>query len=199
MRIGLFGGTFDPVHIGHLLVGAAAIEEAALDKLVWIPAGRSPFKPDAEPTPGVLRLRMLRAALAGNLRSEVSTVDLERPGPSYTVDTVRWAAKNWPGSTLFWLIGEDHLAGLPQWRDATELARLLEFLVVPRPGSPVVASPHGYRCTRLKGFPLDLAASTVRERVARALPITALVPKVVEEIVNETRLYTVPKAAHPSR
>lgn len=189
MRLGLFGGTFDPVHLGHLLVAAAAVEEANLDRLVWVPAGQSPFKPTLPPTNGRLRLRLLRTALAGQTNSEVSSFELERSGPSYSVDTIHWARSRWPGFELYWLIGEDHLPGLPQWKDADLLAKMAEFLVIPRPGMPITSPPPGFRCRRLRGWPLEVSASQIRRRVAAGATVAHLLPAGVAEIIAETGLY----------
>src|SRR5688500_14650213 len=97
-RIGLFGGSFDPVHLGHLLVAPAALEELALERLFFIPAAQSPFKPASEPTPGAVRLRMLRLALAGRTRYEIDPQEIDRGGISFTIDTVRDYTRRFPGA-----------------------------------------------------------------------------------------------------
>src|SRR5690349_14974474 len=104
-RIGLFGGSFDPVHLGHLLVAQAACEEYRLDRLFFVPAAQSPFKPERVPAPASLRLRMLRLALAGRGDYAVDEQEIIRGGPSYTIDTVRAYRKQHPKATLFYLIG----------------------------------------------------------------------------------------------
>src|SRR5436190_2523113 len=128
MKIGLFGGSFDPVHLGHLLVAQAAREELGLDRLFFIPAAQSPFKPDTAPTFGADRLRLLHLALAGKTWCETDPQELHRGGMSYTINTLRDYAKRFPKVQLFYLIGADHVAKLPCWRDAAELARLAEFV-----------------------------------------------------------------------
>jgi nicotinate-nucleotide adenylyltransferase len=133
-RIGLFGGSFDPVHLGHLLVAQAAREELELERLFFIPAAQSPFKPASQPTSANERLRMLRLALAGQAWCDVDEQETRRGGVSYTIDTVRDYARRFPGTSLFYLIGADHLPKLAQWRASEELARLVEFVVIPRPG-----------------------------------------------------------------
>jgi len=134
-NIALFGGSFDPVHLGHLLVAQAAREELNLSRLFLIPAARSPFKPDRAPTPGDARVQLLRLALAGKDWCEIDEQELKRGGVSYTIDTVRDYARRFPGAQLFYLIGADHVEQLPKWREAAELARLTEFVVIPRPGA----------------------------------------------------------------
>jgi nicotinate-nucleotide adenylyltransferase len=189
MKLGLFGGTFDPVHLGHLLVARAALEELSLDRLFFIPAAQSPFKPDGQPTPAPLRLQMLRLALAGQTRCEVDAQELTRGGVSYTIETVRDYARRVPGADLCWLIGADHVATLPQWRDAEELARLVEFVVIPRPGQAAVEFPAPFRGRTLRGFPLGVSSSQIRERVRTGLPVDGLVPSTVAEAIRNARLY----------
>src|SRR5688572_14521185 len=144
-RIGLFGGSFDPVHIGHLLVAQAACEELSLDRLFFIPAAQSPFKPATEPAVAALRLRMLRLALAGKSNYEIDEQETQRGGVSFTIDTVRDYGARFPGAELFYLIGADHVPTLPKWRDAEELARLVQFVVIPRPGETPTSAPPPFR------------------------------------------------------
>jgi nicotinate-nucleotide adenylyltransferase len=188
-KLGLFGGSFDPVHLGHLLVAQAACEEFGLDRLCFIPAAQSPFKPGTNPAPAGSRLQMLRLALAGQPRYEVDTQEIARGGVSYTIDTVRDYRRRFPGAQLFWLIGADHVAKLPQWRDAEELAARVEFLVIPRPGEPAVPFPAPFRGEMLKGFPLGVSSSQIRARVKAGLPIELLTGPAVAEAIRANRLY----------
>ncbi len=189
MKLGLFGGSFDPVHLGHLLVAQAACEELGLDRMFFIPAAQSPFKPGQQPTPGALRLRMLRLALACKSTYEVDAQELERGGVSYTIDTVRDYGRRFVSAELFYLIGADHVAKLPQWREAAELARLVEFAVIPRPGESAVEFPAPFRGRRLTGFPLGVSSSEIRGRARRGLPLEPLVPAAVAEVVRNNGLY----------
>lgn len=189
MKLGLFGGSFDPVHLGHLLVARAALEELELDRLFFIPAAQSPFKPEHQPAPGAVRARLLRLALAGWTRCEVDEQELRRGGVSYTIDTVRDYARRFPGAALFYLIGADHVTSLPHWREAGELARLAEFVVVPRPGETPGAFPPPFCGRVLKGFPLGVASSEIRARVRAGLPLEPLVPSAVAEAIRVERLY----------
>jgi nicotinate-nucleotide adenylyltransferase len=188
-RIGLYGGSFDPVHLGHLLVAQAAREELKLDRIFFIPAAQSPFKPDAKPTPATERLKMLRLALAGNSQAEVDDLEIKRGGVSYTIDTARDFARRFPNTKLFYLIGADHVATLPKWREANELAKLLEFLIIPRPGEIEVQIPAPFRGTYLHGFPLGVSSSQIRARVKAGLPVENLVPPAVAEAIRNNRLY----------
>lgn len=188
-RIGLFGGSFNPVHNGHLLLARAALEEAALDRLVFIPAAQSPFKPDQPLAPAAQRVRWLRLALAGWTACAVDTQEIERGGVSYTIETVRRYAAAEPGAALFWLVGADHVASLPRWREAEALAEQVEFLVASRPGSPPVTLPPPFRLHYLRGVPCAISASLVRARVRAGLPLELLVPAAVAEAIRNSGLY----------
>ena len=189
MKIGLFGGSFDPVHLGHLLVAQAAREELDLERLFFIPAAQSPFKPDSKPTSGADRARLLRLALAGKAWCEIDEQELHRGGVSYTIDTVRDYHRRFPDAEIFYLIGGDNVEKLPSWRDAEELARLAKFIVVPRPGQTEIPIPKPFGGQMLKGFPLGVSSSQIRARVKAGLTINHLVPEVVAEAIRGEGLY----------
>ena len=188
-RIGLFGGSFDPVHFGHLLVAQAACEELGLARLFFIPAAQSPFKPESKPAPAWERVRLLRLALAGQTRYEVDDQEIARGGISYSVNTVSDYRRRFPQTEIFFLIGADHIAQLPKWRAAEELARLVEFVVIPRPGEPAATLPPPFRLRTLDGFPLKVSSSQIRARVKAGLPVQGLVPSTVAEAIRNSRLY----------
>ncbi len=188
-RIGLFGGSFDPVHLGHLLVAQAAGEELALERLFFIPAAQSPFKPASQPATAALRWRMLRLALAGKPNCEIDAQETERGGISFTIDTVRDYTRRFPQSELFYLIGADHVPTLPKWREAEELAHLMQFVVIPRPGEIPATLPLPFRIQVLGGWPLQLSSSQIRARVQSGQPIDHLVPFGVGEVIREAGLY----------
>jgi nicotinate-nucleotide adenylyltransferase len=188
-RIGLFGGSFDPVHLGHLLVAQAAREELDLARLFFIPAAQSPFKPELQPTPAPERLRLLHLALAGNNWCEIDEQEIRRGGVSYTIDTVRDYARRFPAAERFYLIGADHLPQLPQWRAAEELAQLVEFVAIPRPGQAATPFPAPFHGRWLAGFPLGVSSSQIRVRVKASQPIDHLVPTAVAQAIRNNRLY----------
>ena len=175
--IGIYGGTFDPVHHGHLLLARDAVEQLGLDRLIFVPAAVSPHKLAAVPgADGARRLAMLRAAVAGEERFAVDPCELERAGPSYTVDTLLDLRRRLPaGCALFYLLGEDNLSLLDTWHRAAELRALATFVVFRRaskPSAPAVGT---------EGFPVlarrvDLSASEIRNRVAAGLSIRYFVP-----------------------
>jgi len=188
-RIGLYGGSFNPIHTGHVLVGQAAIEELPLTRLFFIPAARSPFKPEQQPAPCEQRLAMIRLALMGRTDCEVDDFEIQRGGTSFTIDTVRYFAQRFPGAKLFYLIGADNVPGLPKWREAGDLASLAEFLVIPRPGEAQAPLPPPFHGQYLSGFPFGVSASQIRARVKAGQPIEHLVPPPVAEAIRNNRLY----------
>lgn len=189
MKIGLFGGSFDPVHFGHLLVAQAAREELGLARVYFILAAQSPFKTEAQPTPAAERLRLLRLALAGDAASEVDDQEIRRGGISYSIDTVRQYRKDFPGAELFYLIGADTAGQLSLWREAGELARLVEFVVIPRPGEPAPQLAAPFRGRALRGFPLGVSSSEIRARCKAGLAIAHLTPPAVAEAIKNNGLY----------
>jgi nicotinate-nucleotide adenylyltransferase len=188
-RLGLYGGSFDPVHLGHLLVAQAAVEELGLDKLFFIPAAQSPFKPDSQPAPAAIRLQLLRLALAGKTHCEVDDQEIQRGGTSYTIDTLRDYAKRFPGAELFYLIGADNAAKLNEWREADELATLAQFVAIPRPGGSTAEFPKPFRGRILKGFPIEISSSQIRQRMKTGLPIENLVPPFVAGAIDAAKIY----------
>jgi nicotinate-nucleotide adenylyltransferase len=191
MNLGLFGGSFDPVHLGHLMVAQAARAEAALDRLIFLPASRSPFKPARQLAPDARRTHLLQLALAGLPWCEVDDWELRRGGVSYTIDTAREFARRFPHARLFYLIGADNAAGLGQWREPDALAQLVEFLVIPRPGeTPVLPAP--FRGSWLQGSPTGISSTEIRNRVHQGLTISHLVPPAVAEAIRNYGLYSEP-------
>lgn len=188
-RIGLFGGAFDPVHLGHLLVARAALEALDLDRLCFIPAAQSPFKQDRQHAPAPERLRWLRLALAGQTWAAVDDQEIRRGGVSYSVATVRDYTRRFPKAELFYLVGADNVAKLPAWCEAAELARLAEFVAIPRPGAPLADFPPPFRGRTLPGFACGISSSQIRTRVRAGQPIGTLVPPAVAEAIGNSRLY----------
>ncbi len=193
MKLCIYGGSFNPVHLGHLLAARAAIEELGLDRLFFVPAAQSPFKPEDQPAPDSFRLRLLRLALAGCPDCEVDAQEIQRGGTSYTIETLRHFARKFPGAELFYLIGADNAAKLNEWREAAELAALAQFIAVPRPGgagaTTPTAFPPPFRGRVLKGFPFGVSSSEIRARVKAGRPIADLVPAAVAEAIQAAQMY----------
>jgi nicotinate-nucleotide adenylyltransferase len=188
-RLGLFGGAFNPVHLGHLLVANAALEELQLDKVFFIPAARSPFKQNNDTAPAELRLRWLRLALAGRTDCEIDEQEIRRGGVSWSIETARQYTSRFPQATLFWLIGADNVPGLNGWREADELAKLVEFAAVPRPGQPPPQFLKPFRGRVLKGFPLEVSSQEIRARVKAHLPVEHLLPPFVAAAIHDASAY----------
>ena len=188
-RIGLFGGSFDPVHNGHVMLADAALDELSLDMLHLIPAAQSPFKPEDKPVGNSARVELLRLAFAGRENCKVDEQELQRGGTSYTIDTVRDYAGRYPDAKLTCLIGADHVPLLPQWREADELAGLAAFAAVPRPGGARIDFPAPFRGQWLRGTPTGVSASDIRAHVRKNQPFEHLVPPAVAEAIRELKLY----------
>jgi len=188
-RLGLFGGAFNPVHLGHLLVAQAALEELELDRLFFIPAWQSPFKQEIPTAPAEMRLRWLRLALAGQTLYGVDDQEIRRTGVSYTIETVRDYVKKFPHAKFFWLIGADNVPMLNKWAQSDELAKLVEFAAIPRLGKTSVDFPRPFQGRMLKGFPLEISSSEIRARVKAGLPIEAIVPPFVAQAIQASGAY----------
>ena len=189
-RIGLFGGSFDPVHHAHLALARTALAELRLDRVLWIPAGR-PWQKSRPMTPAVHREAMLALAIAGEPRFVLDRREIEREGPSYTLDTVRELRAEQPGAELFLLIGQDQYAGLHTWAGWRELLQIAVLAVANRPGALPAVHPdvlhHPHQVVPLPM--LDIAATDIRQRVARGEPIDHLVPPEVARYIERQGLY----------
>jgi nicotinate-nucleotide adenylyltransferase len=183
---GLLGGAFDPPQVGHVALAEAALERFDLERLVVLPTGDPPHKRVG--TPAEIRYRLAEAAFADLPRVELSRFELDRPGPSYTVDTVRWAAERY-GDVLF-IVGADHWASFDRWHDPEGVLRYARLAVVTRPGVDVPAAREGVVLFEMP--PVPISSTEVRERVARGEPIEGLVPARVAELIRELGLYREP-------
>jgi nicotinate-nucleotide adenylyltransferase len=188
-RIGLFGGSFNPVTYGHLCMARAAWEQLALSRLYFIPAAQSPFKPHTPPAPGRLRMRWLRLALCGWSGCEVDDLELRRGGISYTVDTVAEFRRRHPEAELYWILGADQALTLPQWHQAATLAQWVQFAVCPRPGQPEPRLAPPFRARVIDAPHLGVSASLVRQRAAAGLPLEGFVPPAVAEDLMREKVY----------
>jgi nicotinate-nucleotide adenylyltransferase len=171
------------------MVAQSALEELDLHRFYFIPAARSPFKPDLNPAPAESRLQLLRLALAGMTACEVDEQEVRRGGTSYTVDTVRRYAAAHPAAALHLVVGADHVPSLPAWRNAEELATLVTVTVVPRPDSREGPLPSPFKGAWLKGCPLAVSSSEIRNRIGRGLPVELFTGPVVAEALRKNRLY----------
>ncbi len=195
MRLGFFGGTFDPVHTGHLIVAEAAREQFALDRLLFMPAGQPWRKAGAEVSEAWHRIAMLHAATEDNPAFEVSAIETERDGPTYTVETLRELHARYEPEQVVLIIGEDSLADLPNWREPQEILDLASLAVAPRLGETAAEPAEGAlpglerRLTFLAMPVVAISASEIRRRVHHGSSIRYLVPAAVERYIREQRLY----------
>lgn len=198
-RIGVLGGSFDPVHIGHLIIAQDAVEQLELDRLIFVPAAVSPHKQGRAPVAGRHRFEMLQRATANNFRFEVSDQELMRGGVSYTFDTLQHLHAKHPGAGLFFVIGLDSLYDLHLWHQVDQLLECCTVVPFGRGGEdPVVAAEQCQlpepRKTQLfdrliRIHDIELSASEIRMRVAEGLSIQTLVPTEVEMYIAEHNLY----------
>jgi nicotinate-nucleotide adenylyltransferase len=197
LRTGIFGGTFDPVHVGHLIIADAIRHELRLDQVIFLPAKRSPFKENIVPAADHHRLAMLSLAIEHAPEFKISPIDLDRPEPSYTVDSLRVLRHELPeDSPLFFIAGQDTFAGFPDWRDPAGVLRLTQFAVASRPGVVVdlakvyarVPEARG-RITLIETPLIDISSTDIRRRVAEGNPYRFLVPRPVSHYIHQHRLY----------
>jgi nicotinate-nucleotide adenylyltransferase len=191
MTVGVFGGTFDPPHIGHLIIAQHVLQEIGLDRIVFVPGATPPHKQDREISPATDRLAMLRAAIIGNPGFEVSEAEIERGGVSFTVDTLLHMHAARPDDGLYFLLGMDNLPEFAAWKDPDRIVDLARLVVMTRPGfSPelpsFVASKNPLLC-KVPG--IGVSSSMVREMVAGGRSIRYLVPDAVARHIAGRRLY----------
>lgn len=197
MNIGIFGGTFDPPHIGHLILADKAYVQLGLDRLLWVLTPDPPHKQDRMISPVAIRLKLLQAAIGDHPNFEISTVDIERPGPHYALDTVKILAARHPGAALIYLMGGDSLHDLPTWQRAGELINTVDALgVMRRPGDAVdltllekqIPGVSAKVCF-IESPPQAIAASTIRQRIAAGQPYQHDLPPPVWELIKNLDLY----------
>ena len=183
MRIAIYGGTFDPIHHGHLILAREALETLHLQKVIFVPAAVSPFKRSGPVASGEIRLSMLRAATKEEIGFAVDECELRRPPPSYTIDTIEDIRRHERDAEIYCLIGEDNVTELAKWHRFAELAKIVRFVVLDRTGRP---SNYSYEviCRRI-----DISATEIRNRVASGKSIRYFVPQAVEEIIRRENLY----------
>jgi nicotinate-nucleotide adenylyltransferase len=196
-RIGILGGTFDPPHIGHLWLATLVADALDLDRVLFMAAAQPPHKPQQRLTRATDRLLMTRLAIQGDPKFELTMIEMERPGPSYTIESVEQLQEAYPDAQLFLLMAADSLRQIESWREPDRLLSMVEWAVGPRPGTQMpdhegLAARFGSAASRihlLDGPSLDVSSSQIRERVASGRAIRYLVPRAVEELIATRRLY----------
>jgi nicotinate-nucleotide adenylyltransferase len=200
-RAGIFGGSFDPIHVAHLAVAEAALAGGRLDQVLFVPAGTPPHKPVQPEASDAERLHMVELAIAGHPAFQAVAIELERQGPSYTLLTVRELRRRLPGTDLFLILGGDSVRDLPTWWRADDLVREIDVIAFDRPGAmlrdslPALAGRFGDRWVkrveelRIEAPLLDVSATEVRRRVRAGQSIRRLVPASVRAYIEERGLY----------
>ncbi len=195
-RLGVLGGTFDPVHNGHLVVAAAAREQLGLERVLFVPAGQ-PWRKDREITAAAHRIAMLRLAIDGEPAYELSTVEVDREGPSYTVDTLVELGQQFAGRDLVLVMGQDALVDLPNWKDAARVMELALLAIAPRGGRRLPkddswrAMPGiSERTVWLEMEPVVVSSTGIRSRIWRGSTVRGMAPAAVEEYFRKHRLYS---------
>jgi len=194
--IGVLGGTFDPVHIAHLVIAQEAHSQLRLERVLFAPARQPWHKPKREPSPIDDRVALVRLAIAGDSRFELSLADAEREGPTYTVDTLRRLGERFPEARLYFIVGGDSLVELPTWREPQRIVRMCRLAVALRPGQTVDLDalerevPGVSAAVVLLDVPqMGVSSSDIRRRVAEGRPIRYLAPERVEAYIRERGLY----------
>ncbi len=213
-RLGLFGGTFNPIHNGHLKVAREASRFFSLDKVLFIPSHLPPHKPAWEVVSGEDRLRMVELAIAGYPQFEASAVEVERPGPSYSIVTIKEIKKEYPAAEIFFLVGIDAFLEIKTWRDYDQVLRSCSFIVVSRPGydlnqaAAVLGKEWKDRVIEVNKtafihqpakagpliflFPmasLEISSSEIRRRLHEREPVSGMLPEAVEKYIQQNKLY----------
>lgn len=202
MRIGLFGGTFDPPHHGHLLAASDAFEALALDRLVWIPAAQQPLKVGAQSATAADRLTMVQLAIAGDPRFDVDPIEIERAGLSFTVDTLETFSREYPGDELVLLVGADVMATFGRWRSPRRIVELARLAILHRAvdGEAVEKAAVAGAIRAVTGGDLpapvvldtrrvDISSTEIRERVLAGRSLHGFVPDAVARYISERALY----------
>ncbi len=191
MKIGFLGGSFDPVHFGHLIAAQDVLEQYKLDRLILVPAAQAPLKPNDVKSTAEDRLSMLRSATEWDRRLEISDYELAKGGISYTIDSVRHFRTAYPQDELYWIIGGDQLPLLHRWREIGELARLIKFIFLERPKHPT--KPHseipGLRLHRCDGHLIEISSSELRRRVQQGRALHYFCPQKVIAYIEAKGLY----------
>ena len=191
IKLGIYGGTFDPIHHAHLILAREALEQLQLDRVVFVPARISPHKLAAAAAPAATRLEMLEAAVQGQPRFAIDPLELQRPAPSFTIDTIHELRTRHAPADIFYLIGADNLPRLHTWHRFNELEKLVRFVVLARDATPI-----DERYTTIRRL-IDVSATDIRNRVATGRSIRYLVPPAVEEIIRREQLYKDPARSLP--
>lgn len=189
-RLGILGGTFDPVHVAHLAAATAARDQLALDRVLVVVAGDPWMKRGRVLAPAEIRFEMVAAAIDGVDGLEASRLEIDRPGPTYTVDTVEQVRGDMPGTDVFLIVGSDVAASMDTWHRVDDLRALVALALVDREDAAPTAAPPGWRCVRVHMPRLDVSSTDLRRRVAAGESVDFLVPPPAARVLRAHDLYT---------
>lgn len=187
VRLGIFGGSFDPPHIAHLVIGETAREQLRLDRLIYVPTYQSPHKVHSTKTSSLHRLAMTRIAVRGNDSFEVSDLEVKKKGVSYTIETIQYFNALYPHSEIFFIVGSDSLHQFATWKEPEGIRSLVTLAVFPRRGYEHVAEEKGL--IFLRAPLVDICSSDIRRRIKWGRSIRYLVPEKVEEYIRTNNIY----------
>ncbi|QSR88768.1 nicotinate-nucleotide adenylyltransferase [Methylacidiphilum caldifontis] len=194
LRLAIFGGSFDPIHYGHLISAMDCLEQIPLNKIIFMPCSRSPFKKQNPQATGHERLEMIQLAIEPFKNFEVCPFEVQSPAPSYSIKTAKQFHKLYPQAELFWIIGSDQIAGLPRWKDYAELIQIVKFIVVPRSNYPFEKTDYLIPLPKIRY--VDISSTEIRERVKKDLPFFHLLPEAVFNYIKKHSIYIPNKIAH---
>jgi nicotinate-nucleotide adenylyltransferase len=186
-RIGILGGTFNPIHNGHLIMADEVYRALNLDKIIFVPTYLPPHKPSKDIAPARERLKMLKLALDANPHFTISDIEIKRKGKSYTIDTVKELKKKFKDAKIYFIIGSDYQRGLDKWKDVTQIQKLVKFVVVNRPRFSFKSNTPGVLNLNLKT--VDVSGYGIRERIRKNRTIRSLVPLKVMRYIYDRGLY----------
>jgi len=187
MKIGILGGSFNPVHIGHLILADEVREKLNLDKIIFVPVALAPHKDNSDIADSSDRLKMLKLALKGNRDCKVSNIETRRPGRSYTIDTLKELKSKYKRDELYFIIGSDLLNYLNEWKDIREVIKMVKFIAATRPGYPLKNLPDYIQTLPIRA--VDVSAFEIRQRIKEGKSFRYLLPDAVFNYINKNKLY----------
>lgn len=198
MKIAILGGTFNPLHLGHMLIAEDAMDAVNLDKVIFIPCSIPPHKSESDLLPGHHRMAMVQLGIAGDSRFEALSIEIDRGGPSYSVDTLRHVRQEYPHDQIFFIVGSDNFQDIGHWNRFSELVKLCEFLVIERPGCPLKLPPPSVPADQLaslkytvfEGPTISISSSEVRRRFHEGKNVSHLIPSPVYDYARTHHLYS---------
>jgi nicotinate-nucleotide adenylyltransferase len=187
MKIGILGGTFNPIHIGHLILAEEAREKLGLGRVIFVPAYLPPHKDNSDIAAASLRLAMVKLAICQNKYFSVSSIEIKRDGRSYTIDTVKEFKKIYPGDDLYFIIGSDLLKYLDEWKDVNEIIKMVNFIVATRPGHALEKIPSYIKTMPIRA--VDISGFQIRRCIRENKSFRYLVPEAVYKYIIKKKLY----------